>query len=105
MPELFSVDPLTGMQTHIEYDGEADRYRFTYTQDVNPLLDANKAAQTEDFDRRADMWHVASIPPIIQMEWLTKHGVNLWDKNHKAGVRRLLNSPDYRYLKVRNIII
>lgn len=102
---LFDVDPTTGLTTHIEYNNETDRFLFTYSQDVNQLLDAAKATQNEAFDKRADMWHAASIPPVVQLEWLTKHGVDLWDKNHKDGVKRLLNDPDYRYLKVRNIII
>jgi hypothetical protein len=38
-------------------------------------------------------------------EWKVKHGVDAWDPNHKPAVMRLLNSSDYRYLRVRNFII
>ena len=48
---------------------------------------------------------VASIPTVVQLEWLTKFGIDVHDKNHIEGVKRLLNSNEYRYLKVRNIII
>jgi hypothetical protein len=48
---------------------------------------------------------VASIPACIIYEWITKHGVNLYNPNHQDGVKRLLNSSDYRWLKVREIIL
>jgi hypothetical protein len=48
---------------------------------------------------------VASIPAYVIYEWITKHGVNLYDPNHQDGVKRLLNSSDYRWLKCREIII
>lgn len=102
---LFDHDPQSGLKTFIDYDGDIDRFSFRYEQDVNQLLDATQSTQNESFDKRADMWHVASIPAIVQLEWLAKHGVDLWNKNHRAGVKRLLNDPDYRYLKVRNVII
>jgi hypothetical protein len=73
--------------------------------DVAPILDANKALQNEDFDRRADMWHVASIPVSVMYEWLVKHGVNAWNPRHSKDVKRLLNSSDYRYLKTKDVVI
>ena len=36
---------------------------------------------------------------------LIEHGVDITNKDHMPGVKRLLNSNEYRYLKVRNIII
>lgn len=102
---LFDFDPLTGLKTTFRYNEENDSFALTYSQDVDPILDANKEDQTENFDRRADLWHAARIPVGIQYEWLVKHGVNLWDKNHKEGVKRLLNDPEYRYLRVNHFII
>lgn len=66
---------------------------------LKEYLDDNKRAQNDSFDRKAEMWHAASIPPIVLMEWLIKHGVKAWDPNHADGVKRLLNSSDYAYLK------
>jgi hypothetical protein len=105
MDRLFDFDPETGLKTIFHYDEESDRIAFTYSQEVDPVLDANKASQAETFGKRGDLWHAARIPVGIQYEWLVKHGVNLWDKNHKDGVRRLLNSSDYRYLRVNHFII
>jgi hypothetical protein len=38
-------------------------------------------------------------------EWATRHGVEMWNPAHKDGVKKLLNHPDYRYLRVREFII
>ena len=37
-----------------------------YEQDVEPILDANKAAQNEQRGKMGDLVHVASIPTSIQ---------------------------------------
>ena len=62
-------------------------------------------ARKEDVNRKNEFRHVADIPITIQMDWLTKHGVDVWNQDHWPAVRRLLNDPDYRWLKTKEIII
>jgi hypothetical protein len=38
----------------------------------------------------------------VYYEWKRKFGVDLYNKNHAQAVKKLLNSPDYRYLKTTN---
>lgn len=103
---LFDYDAHTGTKTWFSSDDEdGGTWRFRYEQDVSPILDRNKEAQSESFDKRSEMWHAASIPNVVLMEWMTKHGVRYWDPNHREGVRRLLNSDEYRHLRVKNFII
>jgi hypothetical protein len=104
---LLSYDPATGMKVYHLHDNESEATSFglRYEQDVQPVLDYNKEAQNEGFDRRSDMWHAAKVPAVILMEWLTKHGVRYWDKNHAPAVRRLLNSDEYRHLRVKHFIM
>lgn len=79
---------------------EDDSVDVAYDQlNLKEYLDDNKRAQNESFDRKSEMWHAASIPPIVIMEWLTEHGVRAWDPNHAEGVKRLLNSSEYAHLK------
>ena len=79
---------------------EDDSVQVAYGQaNLKEYLDDNKRAQNESFDRKSEMWHAASIPPLVIMEWLTKHGVRAWDPNHGEGVKRLLNSSEYAHLK------
>ncbi len=99
---LLDHDSSTGLRTWFSTDDDGDTWRVRYEQDVSSSLDACKEAQAESWDRREDMWHAAHIPAVILMEWKTKHGVEAWNPNHKDGVRRLLDDPDYRYLRVRH---
>ena len=96
----------TGLKTWFSSsDEDGGTWNLRYEQDASPILDQNKASQAEGFDKRSDMWHAAKIPAIVLMEWVTKHGVRYWDKNHAPAVKRLLNSDEYRHLRVKNFII
>jgi hypothetical protein len=95
-----------GLEQFFGYDDASDRYILRTTFDNEPTLDRNKALQNEDgFGKGKDMWLAASIPVGVQYEWMTKHGINMWDKNHKAAVRRLLNSNEYRYLRINHFML
>lgn len=107
MPDelLLDHDPISGMTEWISADEETGETFIRYEQDVSPILDYNKEMQAESFDKRSDMWHAAKVPNVVAMEWLTKYGVQMWNPAHKDGVRKLLNSSEYRYLRVRHFII
>jgi hypothetical protein len=101
---LLDYDALTGMRQWISTDDSGNSF-IRYEQDVSAILDANKERQNEGFDKRDDMWHAAHVPDIVQMEWKTKHGVEMWNPDHKPAVMRLLNSNEYRHLRVKHFII
>jgi hypothetical protein len=103
--QLLDHDPTTGLKKFIRAGDEPDSVDVRYESDAEPILERNKALQNEAFDRRSDMWHVASIPVGVMYEWLTKHGVNCWNPDHMDGVKRLLNSNEYRWLKVKDVIL
>lgn len=99
---LLDYDPLSGISTFHHYDHDSKQTIIEYVQDASPYLERNKAAQLQDNAKQQiknNWWHVASIPVGVQYKWMTQHGVNVWDKNHRKAVFRLLNDPDYRYLK------
>lgn len=103
---LFDYDPHTGMKTWFSSSEDNEgTWQFRYEQDTSPILDHNKEMQAESFDKRSEMWHAAKIPNVVLMEWMTKHGVRYWDKNHAPAVKRLLNSDEYRHLRVRHFIM
>lgn len=102
---LLDHDPLTGLKTFHQYDASSDTTVLSYEADAQPILDRNKALQAENTGPMGDGVLAASIPVGVIYEWMTRYGVNLWDKNHLPGVKRLLNSSEYRWLKVREIII
>ena len=106
MERLLDHNPDTGMKTWFSSSDENEgTWNLRYEQDTSPILNRNKAAQAEAWNRREDMWHAAHIPSIVLLEWKHKHGVEAWNPNHKGGVRRLLDDPDYRYLRVNHFIM
>ena len=98
MTEVFHYDQLTG-----------DAYIETI-QDVDPLIDQNKDLQNDDsYSRNGiknDMWHFASIPISVQMRWLNEYGSQDWPMRpgNEKLLFRLLNSPEWKYLKATNKI-
>jgi hypothetical protein len=103
---LFKDDPERALK--IWWETTDYGFQLHYEQDVEKILDLNKAKQRAGRDYYAqdkEMWRVASIPITIQMEWMTKHGVDIHNDDHWPRVQRLLNDPDYRYLKTADIII
>lgn len=107
--EQIDHNPATGLKTFIASDmDDPDTVLVRHEQSaesLETLLDRNKAAQNEAFDKRSDMWHAAHIPVGVMYEWVTKHGVNAWNPAHAEGVKRLLNDPEYRYLRVNHFIL
>ena len=73
-----------------------------HIQNIQPLIDSNKKLQQEDHHIKDDFRLSARIPMTVYYEWKNKYGVDLFNPNHKEGVRKLINSPEYRYLKTTN---
>jgi len=107
--ELLDYNPATGVRKWIaadqhEEDAVLVRTEFETAQ-TEAILDRNKAAQVDNTGRMGDIAHAASIPTSVMYEWLTKFGVNAWNPAHSDAVKKLLNSSDYRWCMVKNIIL
>ena len=102
---LLDYNPVTGMREWISTDEDGNSF-IRYEQDVSAVLDHNKEMQANnDLDRRSDMWLAARLTDGIMLEWKSKHGIEAWNPDHAEGVKRLLNSNEYRYLRVNNFIM
>ena len=73
-----------------------------HIENIQPLIDSNKKLQQEDHHIKDEFRLSARIPMTVYYEWKNKYGVDLFNPDHKEGVRKLINSPDYRYLKTTN---
>lgn len=97
------TDPLTGLETIHHYDDMTGETHIEYKQDVSALLEANKALRSTDHQRKGikDSWmHAASIPEIVQIQWMKKYGIkDVYSPEYWPKIRRLLNG-EYKYLKV-----
>ena len=101
---VLEYDPLTGITTSVDYVPESDTtVVYREQNDVNLILDGNKVLQNDDqFTKdgiRDGWWKYATIPNIVIEKWLNEHGVDVYNKDHQKAVYRLLNRPEYRYLK------
>ena len=97
-----SYDPETRITTTFDYtpDGVTIIGRH---QDIGPLLEQNKrmAADkqiTRDGIKRG-WWHYFTLPNIIAEKFMNEHGVSIYNKDHWPAIYKLVNRPEYRYLK------
>ena len=100
---ILDYDPFSRITRTFDYDESTDTAYVHSTQDVSLILDANKvlANDTEVTKRgiKNEWWHYATIPNIVIEKWLNEHGVDVYKKEHEKAVFRLLNQPEYKYLK------
>ena len=103
MKRLLDRNPLTGETVWHEYNASANATIITHEQDVSPLLEKNViAANDDDKTKRGiknDWWKYAVIPNIIAMKWKQEKGVDIFNRDHQQAMFKLLNDPEYRYLK------
>lgn len=98
------------------YDEQNDLTTIEEVQDIEPLIEFNKAQQNHDVggamglnevSRRGiknGWWHVARIPNGVQLEWRRRYGINihLWGRDDwtTKKMRQLLNSREYAHLRI-----
>lgn len=115
MKRLIDYDPETLTAVWHDYDEASDKTFIYEVQDIEPIIKKNFDVQNHDgghgmglndYSRKGikeSWWHVARIPTSIQLKWLKQYGVNLtlWGKDDwtTKKVKKLLNSPEWRYLR------
>ena len=103
MKRILDYDPFSRITRTFDYIPETDTAVVHSTQDVSLILDANKElANLPDVTAQGikkGWWHYATIPNIVIEKWLNELGVDVYNKHHEKEVFKLLNQPEYRYLK------
>jgi hypothetical protein len=88
---------------HRHHDGD---WTYQTIQDVEPIIEANKAAQNDKpFIHPVLGRRVASIPLVLILEIEKKHGINFYNKDHKRAFLDLLNSNEYRHFRTDNSVL
>lgn len=79
---------------------EDDKIIQRNTQDVEPILDANKRLYNDGdgYTPSRDYRRAASIPLIVVEQWL-REGVDVYNRDHAEEVKRRLNSSEWAYLR------
>ncbi|TAK98946.1 MAG: hypothetical protein EPO08_17740 [Rhodospirillaceae bacterium] len=95
-----------GIAEIAHFDSDGDLEALQWTADVEPVIEANKAAQCDGnrgFGESREWRKVASIPLAVLMEYAAQHGIPL---QHALGgraqteiIERMLGDADYRYLR------
>ena len=102
---MYRIDDVSGVITDAVYDEGTERLVVRRSQDVEPIIERNKAMANEgrkwDF---GDDWGrlYARIPNIVIEQWMREDGVNvlaLEGDDQGKYLRAKLNSSDYRDLK------
>jgi hypothetical protein len=110
LKKVLDHDTFTGVTEIFHYDEMTGDVHIESRQDVEPILDQNKALQNDDeYSKNGiknEMWHFASIPIIVQLKWINEYGLenDPMRKGNEKLLFRLLNSPEWRYLKATNKI-
>ena len=93
------------MRTELLLDRADKRIIAVTTQDVEPILERNKALQAEPQPaRRVGDWgrHIGTIPNVILVKWMNEEGANVLKmSSDEFGkfIRKKLNDPDWRHLR------
>ena len=79
-------------------------------QDIEPLLELNKKEYNKDYihggiETKDGMRKVASIPLIIIEKWKSELGIDALNNDHWPRIKKLLNDPEYKYLRTHESII
>jgi hypothetical protein len=104
---VLDFDPTTGVTTYFDYsdNGEGETGRIVTHQDTTAILEAcQKARNDEDKTARGiknDNWKYAMIPVSVQMEMLSKYGVDFHDQAQRKEVFHLINTV-YKQYKTTN---
>src|SRR3990167_5829843 len=106
MSEKIYTRDSNGILTTFEITGQ-ETFNVTRTQDVEKILDMNKADQNDPmfnngFTESGDMKHVARIPLVVFEQWAKKYGITKADMYGPKGteiIRKELNDPDNKFLR------
>jgi hypothetical protein len=92
---------MSAVATRIHHDRAERRITFERVQDVEMILEANKALQAAP--ARSDWGRlIADIPCVIIEKWLHEEGVNvlgLAADEFARFIARKLEDPDWRHLR------
>lgn len=97
---LLEHDEFSGL-TEVFHPGMDGKWAIESIQDVEPILDKNKALHNHDdgYSPSREMRRAATIPNIIIMKWRRELGVDIHNPDHWPKVKQLLNSSEWRYLR------
>lgn len=89
------------------WDSDTEQFTIRNTFHVGDVLEQNKRAANSSLDQRFGkemLHHVAEIPMGMVVKFKKDHNLDVFsnDPAEQKRLRRLLEQPEYRYLKTTN---
>lgn len=83
------LDSDGGVTSTFHYDNVDETVTIHSTQDVEPIIEANKVAQTDGdgYSPSRDLRKVATIPFTVFQDWLKQDGLTWWDYHNNMSKR------------------
>jgi hypothetical protein len=91
--DFLDYDPLTGIAHYFAHDEMTGQSAITTVQDIEPLLERNKALANEgatDGGIKKGWWLYASIPAVVQLKMRAK-GIRLDDPDATKRIIQEIN--------------
>lgn len=95
-----------GTEEWFHWDDGERKFHIEYKNDVQPQLDRMKEISntTGGWSKSREWKLLASVPIVVQLEMIKKFGADPFKKGNEKLMKRVLNDPDYRYLRVGGVI-
>jgi hypothetical protein len=90
-----------GVQHYMRTNDDGS-HTFAASQDVEGVLEANKAARNtnDGYNKDRTMRRVASIPVVVQLAWLNEDPpLDIYNPEHSDRLAKRLNDPDWSLLR------
>ena len=111
MKRILDIDRDAKQVTYHHYNHDTKVTTIETVQDVAPFLRVTQAERNRvdggamglnEISRQQikdGWWHVARVPASVQVIWRQRYGVDIFNKHQQKEVRRLLNDPEWAYLR------
>jgi len=86
----------------LHFDEQAQTFAIEFRADVEPVIEANKANLrdgTGGWSPTREWRKVARIPVWVVQMWVVRYGVDPTAKGNDDLLKRLLNDPEWRWLR------
>ena len=113
MRRLVDYNPTNGVSTYHHYDADTDTTHIEYVQDnVKEIIEQNKRLQNHHAGGAKGLneisqkgikdgwWHVGRLPMWVVLQWKFEKGIDAFKKEHAPAVARLLDDPDWKWLRI-----
>ena len=94
---ILERDSFTGTEQNFYYEPIEDSYLIVNEQDVEPVVERNKAIQQHETSGWKGDWHLVGSIPAVVMEDLHRKGI-LYDRK---AMTKWLNDSDNRAFRTK----